>query len=722
MAIRKPAEITCALRSLWTAGSGVGLSDSELLARFADGAPDASDTAFEVLVDRHGSMVLRVCRDILDDPHDADDAFQATFLVLVRRAGTIREPRRLSSWLHGVATRVALRARREAARRRQVEELGACIGARLIDCRGVSFPEPALHEELARLPEKYRAPIVLCYLQDLTHEQAAQHLGWPVGTVRGRLARARELLRGRFERRGLTVPAAFLGAGLITGKARAFVPAALAESTVTAAGAVAASSRAAHSGPLVRGRGRGIFAKVIPGTAIAALLISGAIGLGLLAAASRLSAPAQPVQQPKGNATDSRDHADRSEIQGTWSMFDEIVYHLDGIAQPPKRYKFTWSITADTITTNDDEGFASQVYRYKLDPTAHPKTIEMESLTLGFTLHGIYRLEGNALTVCFGHDRPGTFEEGPGRIRVVLPREGRTPVALAPEYPNARGCFWAWAPKGSLPSSMSSTGGISAFIKKDPHGALVVNLATVSRIVNGEPERVYRPVAFDDKKTRFLFGSDEGGVTSTPPLRDVALAHDEFRLDPGRLPFDRVKCLGIEVVPREVRREEKEVASTEAFQKARDAGIELLPRPQVGRPFPFALTEEGKPLRSENFKGKVVLIDCWATWCTPCMAKMPQLKALYERRHAAGFEVVGVNFDQHRSRAEDAIKKLGLTWPQFFVPNAEAQRQLWDDATGITGLPRLLLVDREGILRWDGGPGEVEQRVEELLIKGPAEQ
>jgi RNA polymerase sigma factor (sigma-70 family) len=723
MEITKSAELGSALRSLWSTGARAGLSDSELLERFAGGQPDAADAAFEALLQRHGAMVLRVCRDVLDDPHDADDAFQATFLVLIRRSGSIRQPRALSSWLHGVATRVALRARYETARRRQVERQGASLAARTLARSEVSFAEPALHEEVQRLPEKYRAPIVLCYIADLTHEQAAAQLGWPVGTVRGRLARARDLLRRRLTRRGLAVPAALLTAGLLPSKAHALVPASLAESTVSAAANLAASGIASLPARLARWTSRGLRAEAIARTTvIAALLISGAIGLGLLTATGIPSSPAlQPAPEKKSDPTGPLDQPDRSQIQGTWSKIEEITHFLGGVAQPAKRYKYMWSVTADTITTTNDEGFASQVYHYTLDPTAHPKTIELKSLPLGYTLHGIYRLDGNTLDVCFGHERPKTFEESPGQVRIVLPREGRKPVAIAPEYANARGCYWAWAPKRDLPASMSTSGGISAFIKRDPQGALVVNLATISRIVDGEAERVYRPVAFDDKKTRFLFSSEAGGTSAGVPFRDVALAHNEHRLDPAGLPFDRVKALGIEVVPTEARREEKMAAATAALRKARDAGIELLPRPEVGHRFDFTLTTaSGKTLGSSDFKGKVLLIDCWATWCTPCMAKMPQLKAIYQRRQSAGFEVIGVNFDHERTKADVMIRKLALNWPQYFVPAAEATRQIWDDATGITSLPRLLLIDRDGILRWDGGPGELEDRVEALLGKDRA--
>lgn len=191
------------VRSLFGTGAVGTLTDAELLARYT-ARGDAG--AFEALVTRHGPMVLRVCRDLLDDPHAAQDAFQATFLVLLRRAGSIREGASLGSWLHGVARRVASKARVGEARRRRRERRAVASG------RAEAFePDPGraldlagLHAEIDRLPASHRAPVVLCYLEGLTHDQAAARLGWPVGTVRGRLARARDRLRDRLRRRGLS--------------------------------------------------------------------------------------------------------------------------------------------------------------------------------------------------------------------------------------------------------------------------------------------------------------------------------------------------------------------------------------------------------------------------------------------------------------------------------------------------------------------------------------
>jgi RNA polymerase sigma factor (sigma-70 family) len=219
------------LRRLWEAGTVSSLSDARLLERFAS---DRDEFAFDALMARHGPLVWSVCRSILSDPHDVEDAFQATFLVLVRKAHSLRVGDSLCGWLYRVSYRVAQEARVQRERRR-VRERAVADGVATAEETERARDEllGALSQEINRLPEKYRLPIVLCGLEGMTRKQAASQLGWPPGTVATRLARGQDLLRQRMRRRvgddagGLS--------GWLGGLASSSVPAACRAATVRAA-------------------------------------------------------------------------------------------------------------------------------------------------------------------------------------------------------------------------------------------------------------------------------------------------------------------------------------------------------------------------------------------------------------------------------------------------------------------------------------------------------
>lgn len=213
--------------------------DGQLLERFAASQDQA---AFAELVRRHGPMVLQVCRRVLGHHQDAEDAFQATFVVLARKAGTVAGLDSVGGWLHGVAYRTAMNARKLRGRRAvptgtpvDAAAVGAAPGANLMQ----ADLHTVLDEELARLPEKYRTPIVLCHLEGKTTEEAAQQLGWPSGTVKTQLFRGREVLRERLTRRGLTLGAGGVAAVLTEHAASAAVPGVLLQTTTQGAAALA---------------------------------------------------------------------------------------------------------------------------------------------------------------------------------------------------------------------------------------------------------------------------------------------------------------------------------------------------------------------------------------------------------------------------------------------------------------------------------------------------
>jgi RNA polymerase sigma factor (sigma-70 family) len=266
------------IRKLADARHDAEVPDHDLLERFAR---DRDEGSFAALLLRHGPMVLSVCRNVLHDWHDAEDAFQAAFLLLARKADSIHRREAVSSWLYRVAYRLAVRARANAARRRVVEKRAVTMPSAdpvldmsLREVRGVLF------EELEKLPEQYRAPLVLCGLEEKSLEEAARLLGWTRWAVKGRLQRGRELLRNRLRRRGLELPVALSATALALGTATDRVSAALADSTLRAAVKVAAGGAAAGAvspevAALVHEAGK----TLSHGTATIAAILSLALGV-----------------------------------------------------------------------------------------------------------------------------------------------------------------------------------------------------------------------------------------------------------------------------------------------------------------------------------------------------------------------------------------------------------------------------------------------------------
>jgi RNA polymerase sigma factor (sigma-70 family) len=253
-----------------------------------------SESAFAALLDRHGPMVLSVCRRILRDEHLAEDAFQATFLVLARKAGSIRKRAALASWLHGVALRLAHKLRVQTQRTEQ--PISPTDAPSVVYAAPRSEEHEILDEELARLPERYRLPLVLCYLEGRTHNEAALLLGWSAGQLRGLLDRGRERLRSRLVRRGITLSA--------VGALSAAVPSALAESTLKAAALFASGKTLAESGVaastagLVEGGLRMIGSKKAGVFVLLLLLASIGTGAALLARGGNGTDEEQPPAQP----------------------------------------------------------------------------------------------------------------------------------------------------------------------------------------------------------------------------------------------------------------------------------------------------------------------------------------------------------------------------------------------------------------------------------------
>jgi RNA polymerase sigma factor (sigma-70 family) len=396
------------------------LDDRHLLEQFVRARDPA---AFAALVERHGPMVQGVCRRVLRDAHDAEDAFQATFLVLVHKARSIGRPELLGPWLHGVAYHTAVRARDAAARRRAREREmtdrpgeGPAVEVVWRDLRAV------LDEELGRLAPKYRGPLVLFYLEGKSTEEVARLLGCPKGTVQSRLARGRDRLRDRLARRGVTLSVWTLVLVLAEKAAPAAVPAAVAEGAVkaavlTAAGQAAAGAIPAAVAALTEGVLRSMFLSKLKVVAAVVLALSLAVAGSVVWARQALAD--RPAAAGKDEAP-----KDEEAILGTWA----IVSCEEGGQKPPEGAMIIGAkviIAADGKMTTK-QGEKEQEFTYKLRPAKKPKEISLTN-DKGVTLPGIYKLDGDTLRVCFdrGGDRPTEFasKEGTTVVLTVLKRE-----------------------------------------------------------------------------------------------------------------------------------------------------------------------------------------------------------------------------------------------------------------------------------------------------------
>jgi RNA polymerase sigma factor (sigma-70 family) len=288
------------IQKLLDCGAMWAWTDHQLIERFL-ARQEESDAAFRLLIQRHGPMVLGVCRRILGDEHAAEDAFQATFLILIKKAGRLRDPSLLTNWLYGVALRVSQKERARSQRRRHVERH---VAEQALRVAGV--PEPGelqaiIDEEIRRLPERYRLPVLLCHVEGLRHDEAARRLGCPVGTVESRLSRAREQLRARLARRGLA-PTGSAMAALLGPMRVSPVPTSLVESTLHAVAGrltvnvsllATARALAGRAGRAATGMHMGI------GAAVTGLVIS----MGIAAAGRALFLPDKSEPTPTAPVT-----------------------------------------------------------------------------------------------------------------------------------------------------------------------------------------------------------------------------------------------------------------------------------------------------------------------------------------------------------------------------------------------------------------------------------
>jgi RNA polymerase sigma factor (sigma-70 family) len=438
MATNQISEVIQHFRRTVLLRDGAGLTDGQLL---EDYISCRDQVALAALVRRHGPMVWGVCRRVLWNHHDAEDAFQATFLVLVRKAASIVPRGMVANWLYGVAHQTALQARRTAARRRarerQVMEMPEPAVAEQDLLRDL---QPLLDEELNRLPDQYRAVVVLCDLEGKTRKEAGRQLGLPEGTVGSRLARARVMLAKRLARRGLAVPGGVLAAALSQNVASAGVPTSVVSSTIKAATLFAVGQPAGVVSVKVAALTEGVLKTMLLTklkTATAVLLVVSALvgGAGLIY-------QTQAAEQQEARRASEKDNKEK---QPAAKGKPKVVEYVEAVTKDLERLQGKWELTSfvvygQTLELPKDterrtliiEGNKATLYigpqeirmTWLIDPTKKPKTLDIcyeQSFSDGKAEKGafegkvwpaIYELEGDTLRECSddpGGERPSDF-------------------------------------------------------------------------------------------------------------------------------------------------------------------------------------------------------------------------------------------------------------------------------------------------------------------------
>jgi RNA polymerase sigma factor (sigma-70 family) len=374
---------------------GAGRTDRQLLGSFLDYQDEA---AFEALVRRHGSMVFGVCRRVVGNHHDAEDAFQATFLVLARKASSVQPRDRVANWLHGVALRTALKAKALTAKRRGREKQVPVMPEPEATPPGPWCDLlPLLDQELNGLPETYRLPILLCDLEGQTIREAAHQLGWPQGTLAGRLARARKMLAKRLANRGVELAGGVLAAVVSQNAASAAVPAALLRSTVQAAIQIAAGQAAgagvvpAQVTILMEGVIKSMLLTKLTQAALAGLVVLCLCGLGM---GGYQALPAQETKITTTTTTvttTTRQSRPDPRLDGSWK---QIRKEANGKVFPPLEGTITFACG------RYQEGGVLATYTTAIDPKGERNEIDLTFTNgdrKGRKFYASYRIEGDTL-------------------------------------------------------------------------------------------------------------------------------------------------------------------------------------------------------------------------------------------------------------------------------------------------------------------------------------
>jgi RNA polymerase sigma-70 factor (ECF subfamily) len=498
-------------------------------------------------------MIFGVCRRLLHNHHDAEDAFQATFLVLARKASSVRPRERVANWLHGVALRTAMRAKAMTAKRRGREKQVAVMPEPAVVQQDQWLDlQPLLDQELNGLPENYRLPILLCDLEGRTIKEAAQQLGWPQGTLAGRLARGRKLLAKRLARRGVVLSAGSLVVVLSQNVASAGVPTSLIGSTVKAVTMIAAGQATvaglvpAQVAVLMEGVMKSMMltklSKAVAGLVVLGVLVFGGGQLTHCTAAGQQTKSEQDGEKPaigqsaplkrdagtvsRAGAKHDTARTDLDRLQGVWSI---VSMECGGKPSELERAVFMVDGKRACLQGSHKE-MQGGLY---LEPASKPKTFDLAMSTR--TIEGIYSLEGDTLRLCYDvgpePKRPGVFitEKGSQQVLVVLKRthgpevfpyrlpDGTRAFPAIIEEANPKPPQAAPQPKDSKPNYGSYDPGFAAPRSEEPPASKYRQQDFPVRASEGKRITVESNPAQSDKPTEKPVMTNPRPIPSVPP-------------------------------------------------------------------------------------------------------------------------------------------------------------------------------------------------------------
>ncbi len=699
------------LRALFDGGATAGLADGELLARFAAGPADAgSEAAFAALVARHGPMVWGTCRRILRDPHAAEDAFQATFLLLVRKAGSIRVDDSLGRWLHGAGVRVALRAR--ASARRRVDGDLATIDLLVTPPPPDADLRAAIDEEVDRLPPAYRSVVVLCHLEGLTREHAASTLGCPVGTVNSRLSRAGGLLKSRLTRRGLAPASAALSAWLTAPEASAAVPPKLAGATV------AASTRIASGGALAGTVTAGV-AVLLDGVlrrmALMTLMKTTAFGSTLIALAAFVAGAGDPAR-PAGEPPRSDDPP-------------QAAKPAEPPPKPPtpseqfRSIEAEWKAALEKFSAEMGKG-KTQAERDAIFPKFYPD--EMDYFRRCLELADAHPKDPgarDALLWVVGEGMRNNDATGPRMVPT-----GKAAEALVRDFADDPRVARAALRIDNAPSA--NRGAFARALREKATGREAKGLATLAlaQYLGMEADIIHfartNPV---QPKSKYQMRDDEGKpyIKEGPESyadsywqwlrsRDEAATRAE-----SEALYHRVIAEFADVVHNPMHYEGGKLVknpSPKTLAQVAEAKLDDLRNLVVGNPAPEIEGPDldDRPLKLSDHRGKVVVLAFWGSWCGPCMAAIPQERELARRLQGKPFVLLGVNAREKPEAARKAVRDAAITWPSWH----DGEEGGIVDRYHIRSFPTVFVIDARGNIRSKEAGGEgLDKFVDQLLAE-----